>query len=115
MGHQYSRRLGLRNRQFRLVDWNWSRRHPYICDFVVVTAAVAHFHQSFCGSYDAVCRCLRRHVSFVAHGPAVAVLLADAVSEPDVAVAAVPQSARVGRVCRIDIRDCVAAVLVCGV
>ena len=54
------------------------------------------------------------HVSAAAHGPAVAVLLADAVSESDVAVAAISQPAGVGRFRGFDVRDGVFAVLVCG-
>ncbi len=40
---------------------------------------------------------LRRHVPVAAHGPPVAVFLSDALSQPDVVVAAVPQPSGVGR------------------
>jgi hypothetical protein len=64
-------------------------------------------------SDDAVRGGLRGHVSAAAHGPAVAVLLADAVSESDVAVAAVPQPAGLGRFRGIYVRDCLLTLLVC--
>jgi hypothetical protein len=55
---------------------------------------------------------VRRHLSGRAHRPPVARLLALPVSELDGCVAAVPESADLGRVCGLDLRDRVAAVLV---
>src|SRR5262249_61927235 len=55
---------------------------------------------------------LRRTVPAVAHGAAVVLLLAPAVSEHDGPVAAVPQPARLGRVRRRDLLHGFAAVLV---
>ena len=75
-------------------------------------AGLANFHQSLRGSHDAVRGGLRRHVSDSAPGASLAGLLAAALSELDVAVAAVPQPAGLGRVRGIDLRDGLAAVLV---
>ena len=56
--------------------------------------------------------CLRGLVSAVAPGPALALLLAVALSEHDGPLAAVPQPAGVGRVRRVDLRHRLAVVLV---
>ena len=76
LGHQHSHRLGLRDRQFRLVDRDRPRRHADFRDPASAAPAVAHFDQPLCRSHDAVCRVLRRTISAAAHGPSVAGLLA---------------------------------------
>ena len=76
---------------------------------------VAHFDQPLRRSDDDLCRDVRGNVPAAAHGAAVAFLLPDAVPEPDVAVAAVPQPAGVGRIRGIDVLHSFAAVLVRGV
>src|SRR6266852_2889953 len=57
---------------------------------------------------------MRGTVSPAAHGAALAVLLADTLPESDVALAAIPQPAGLGRVCCVNVCHRVAAVLVCG-
>ena len=76
--------------------------------------ALAHVDQSVCRSDDDFCCDVRGHVSAAAHGASMDVLLHDALSQPHVAVAAVPQSAGLGRVRGIDLLHGFAVVLVCG-
>src|ERR1700733_3988089 len=106
--------MGVCDRKFRLVDWNWPRRDFNFRDFIVAAPEMANVDQPVCGSDDAFCGGVRGNVSAAAYGTTVAFLLDDALSEHDVFVATIPQPAGVGRFCCIDIRDGVIAILVCG-
>ena len=114
LGNQHPGGLGLGDYQFCLVDrdrprWDADQRHS-----PTPAAEVAYLHQPFRGSHDHFCRGLRGDVSFAAHGPAMAFLLADAVSKHHGYLAAVPQPAGVGRVRGIHLRHGVIDVLVRG-
>ena len=113
LGHQHARRLGLCDHQLRLVGRHRPRRDVYQRVSAAAAAGLAHLDQSIRRSDDALRRRVRRHVPAAAPGPAVGVLLADAVSEHDAALAAVPQPAGVGRVRGQHLCDGVADVLVC--
>ena len=63
LGHQHPDRLGLRHRQFRLVDRHRPRRHADLRDSAAAAPAVAHFDQPLRRGHDAFCRGLRRPVS----------------------------------------------------
>ena len=80
-GSQCPDRLGIRDRQFCLVDWYRTRGNPDICDSVAAETGLADIHQSLRRGDDAVCGRLRRDVSDPAPRPSVALLLAVAVSE----------------------------------
>ena len=105
LGHHDPRRLGIRDRQFRLVDRYRTRRHVDFGHSAAAQTGLAHLDQPLFGSDDAVRRRLRRHVPDPAPGPPVAGLLADSLSEHDVAVAAAAQPADLGRVRGLDLRD----------
>ena len=104
--------VGIRDHQFRLVDRDRPRGHVDLGDPAVAEARLANVDQPVCRGDDAVRGRLRGAFSAAAHGAAVAVLLADALPEHDGAVAAVAQPAGLGRVCRLDLCDGVAVVLV---
>src|SRR5262249_11325239 len=76
LGNQYSDRLGLRDCQFRMVDWHWARRHTDLSDTLTASPGMANLDQPLCRSDDALRRSLRRIISFAAHGQAVVLLLA---------------------------------------
>ncbi len=97
MGHHDPRRLGIRHRQFRLVDRYRPRRNADLGHLAAPQTGLAYVHQSLRGSYDVVRRGASRHVPHSPHGPPVAGLLASAVSQFHVALAAAAQSAGVGR------------------
>ena len=114
LGNQYSHRLGIRHRQLRVVDRYRPRRDADLGHSAVAQAGLANVDQPVLGSDDAVRRGSGRHVPDSAPGPPVARLLADAVPEFDVAVAAAAKSADLGRIRGIDIRHGFASVLVHG-
>ena len=105
--------LGLRHHQLRLVDRYRSRRHADLGHSAAVEANLAQFHQPLRRGHDAVCRGLRRHVPAAAHGPSLAGLLDVPLSQQHGSVAAVPQSAGVGRLRGFDLRHHLSGVLVC--
>ena len=74
---------------------------------------MAHVHQSLDRGDDAVRRGVRRDVSAAASGPAVGFLLAVSVSRHDGTLAAISQSAGLGRVCRQHLFHRLADFLVC--
>ena len=112
LGQQRPGRLGVRHHQLRLVDRHRPRRHADLGDPAAAQADVADVDQPLRRGDDAVRRRVRRDLPAVPHRPAVARLLAAAVSEHDGCLAAVPQPARLGRVRGLDLRDGLAAVLV---
>ncbi len=114
LGHRNSGGVGLRHHQLCVVDRYWPRGHADFGHSFAVQADVAQFDQPFRRGDDAVCGGLRGNVSTAAHGPSVAGLLDVPVPELDGSVAAVPQSAGVGRVRGFDVRDDFGGVLVCG-
>ena len=115
LGHQYSGRLGIRDRQLRLVDRYRPRRHADLGDSSAAESIVAQCDQPLRRSDDAFRGDVRGHVPGAAYGPPVAGLLAVALSEHDGALAAVPQPAGVGRVRGFDVPDDFRCVLVCRV
>ena len=112
LGRQPAGRLGICDCQFRLVDRNRPRGHADLGDPAAAAAEMADFDQSLRRSHDAVRGLLRGALSDPAPGPSLAGLLAVSVPEHDVALAAVPQPAHLGRVRGVDVRHGVAAVLV---
>ena len=113
LGQQRTRRLGLRHHQLRLVDRHRPRRNADLGDSAPLPPAVADVDQPLRRGDDALCRCVRGDVPAAAYRPTVAgYLLAVPVPEHDGPVAAVPQSADLGRVCGLDLRHGVGAVLV---
>src|SRR5205814_8092841 len=78
-------------------------------------ARLAHLHQPFLSSHDAVRRSLRWYVSHPAPWTALARLLAVAVSQYDVAVATTAKPADLGRIRGVDIRHRVVPILVHGI
>ena len=62
LGHQYSDRLGIRDRQFRVVDRNRARRNADFRHPSFAAPEMAHVDQPVRGSDDAVCGGLRGHV-----------------------------------------------------
>ena len=93
LGRDHPDRLGLRHRQFRLVDRNRPRRHADLRHSSFVAAVVAQFHQPLRRGYDAVCRGLRRTFPAASRRPSLAGLLAVSLSQHHGRVAAVPQPA----------------------
>ena len=67
LGQQRAGRVGVRHHQLRLVDRHRPRGHADFGDSAAVPAAVAHLDQPVCGSDDAVCGRVRRHVPAAAH------------------------------------------------
>ena len=113
LGHRGPGSVGLRHHQLRLVDRYRPRRHPDLRHSAAAEADLAQLDQPLRRSHDAVRRGLRRHVPAAAHGPSLAGLLDVPLSQQHGRVAAVPQSAGVGRVRGIDVRDHFGGVLVC--
>ncbi len=112
LGYQHPGRLGIRDRQLRLVDRYRPRRNADLGDSAAAESIVAQRDQPVRRSHDDFRGDVRRHVPGAAYRPSVAGLLAVAVSEHDVALAAVPQPAGVGRVRGFDISDDFRRVLV---
>ena len=112
LGREHPSRLGLRDRQFRLVDRHRPRRHADFRDPAAAQTDVADLDQPLRRSDDAVRGRLRGLVPAPAPRASVARVLAVPVSEHDDALAAVPQPADVGRLCGLDLCDRLAAVLV---
>ncbi len=112
LGQQPAGRVGVRHHELCLVDRYRSRRHADLGDPAVVQADVADIHQPLRRGDDAVCRCLRGHLSAHAHRAALVGVLALPVSEHHDAVAAVQEPAHLGRVRGLDLRAGVAVVLV---
>ena len=102
--HQHPDRLGLRDRQLRLVDRYRSRRHADLGDFVFAEPEVAHVDQPLCRSDDAVRGRLRGLVSADPHRASVDGVLHVPVPEHDGDLAAIPQPADLGRVRGFDLR-----------
>ena len=63
LGHQHSDRLGLRDRELRVVDWYRPRGHADFGDFVFVEPEVADLDQPVRRGNDAVRGGLRRDCS----------------------------------------------------
>src|SRR5437660_1599758 len=103
MGHPNPGGLGIRDCELRLVDWNRPRGHADLRDSSAAQTGLAHFDQSFRGSYDFVRGSVRGNVSDIASRAAMARVLAPAVSEHDVAMAAASQPFDLGRFCCIDV------------
>src|SRR5437867_1966326 len=99
MGHQHSDCLGLRNREFRMVDWNWTCGNVHFGYPAFAASEMAHCYKSSNRGDDAFCCRLRGNVSAVAPGTSVDLLFFASLSGHDGAVATVSQSAGVGRVC----------------
>src|SRR5690242_21054392 len=112
LGCEHPGRVGIRNRKFRVVDWNRPRRHSDLSHSAVTAAVMAQLDQPVCGSDDAVCSGGRRDVPAVAPGPSMAVLLAVSIPQHHELLAAVPESAGVGRVRGFDVLHDLVAVLV---
>ena len=72
VGHHYPGGLGLRDRQFRLVDRYRPRGDADFGDFAAAETGLAHIHQSVLGSHDVVRGRAGRHVPDPAPGPSVA-------------------------------------------
>ena len=105
-GHLGDRRagdVGLRDRQLRLVDRHRPCRHFDLGDSALAQARLADLDQPIRRGDDAVRRRVRGLVSALAPGAALALLLADSLSQHDGALAAVAQPLGLGRVCRIDL------------
>ena len=99
LGRQHSGGMGIRDCEFRLVGGNRARWHVHLRDFAFAFPAVAHGHQPFHGGDDSVCRVLRRSDAVASSRAAMGFLLATAISRHDAPLAAIPQSAGVGRFC----------------
>ena len=112
LGHQHSHRLGICHRQFRVVDRYRPRRHADFRHSLFAQSTVAHFHQPFRGSHDALRGSLRRFVSADSHWSPVDGLLHVPVSQHHGHLAAIPQPADLGRVRGFHLRHGFAAVLV---
>ena len=112
MGHQYPHRMGLRDRQLRVVDRYRACRYAHLRHPSIVAAVLAQLHQPVRRGHDAVCSGFRRHLSAGAHWPSVARLLDGPLPEHYELLAAIPQSAGVGRVCGLDLFHDLAPVLV---
>src|SRR5207237_3614972 len=104
--------LGIRDREFCLVDWNRACGNADFCDSSFTAAVLAEFHQPIRRSYDAVCCGLRRYVPGAPSWASLAGVLAVPLSQHYESVAAVPKPAGVGRLRRIDVRHDLFAVLV---
>ena len=105
VGHHHPGGLGLRHRQFRVVDRYRPRRNADLGHSAAAQAGLAHLHQPILRSHDAVRRGASRHVPDPAHGPSLAGLLAASLPQFDVAVAAAAQPAGVGRVRGLHLPD----------
>ena len=108
-------RMGLRDREFRVVDRYRPRRDADFGDFVSAESEVADIDQSLCGSDDAVRGGLRRIVPADPYRAAMDGVLHVPVPEHDGNLAAVPQPADLGRFCGFDVRHGFADVLVRGI
>src|SRR5437588_7887605 len=73
---------------------------------------MANFDQSLCGSHDSVCSCAGGNFSSDAPGTALARLLAVSVSGHDGHLVGVSQPFDLGRIRRLDLRECLGNVLV---
>ena len=104
--------MGLRDRQLRLVDRDRPRRHVDLGDSALAQARLADVDQPIRRGDDAVRRGLRGLVSALAPGTPLALLLAAALSQHDGPLAAVAQSADLGRIRRLDVCHGFALVLV---
>ena len=113
LGREHSRWLGICHCQFRLVDWNRTRGNSDLRHSASAAAVMAQLDQPLCGGDDIICRGLRRDVSHSSSWPAVARVLVVSLSQHDAGLATVPQPAGVGRVCGVDLRHHLTAVLVC--
>ena len=91
--------VGIRHRQFRLVDRHRPRRDADFSDSLAAAAKVASVDQSLRRSHDAVCGRLRGLVSADPPGASLVFLLAGSLSEHDGDSTAVSQSVGLGRVC----------------
>ena len=114
LGHQHPHWLGLRHRQFRLVDRHRARGNADLRHSAVAAAIVAEFDQPVCRSHDAVCGGGCRNFSADPHRAPVACVLAVSVSQHDELLAAIPQPAALGCVRGLDLLHDLAAVLVRG-
>ena len=112
LGRQRARRLGIRDRQLRLVDRDRPRRDADLGDPAAAAAGVAHLDQPVRRGDDALRRGPGGDVPDPPPGPPVARLLARPLPQHDGALAAVAKPARLGRLRGLDLRDGVAALLV---
>ena len=112
MGRQCPGRLGLCDRQLRVVGRHRPRGHVDLGDFAVAQAGLANVDQSIRRGDDVVCRCLCGIVSVAAHGPATVFLLDGPLPQHDGHLAAVPQSSHMGFFRRQHVCDRLAVVLV---
>src|ERR1035437_5760216 len=97
-----------------MVDRHWPCRNVYFRHSLAPAAGMAHVHQSFRRSHDAIRSFLRWYIPSDAPRAPAALLLADALPHPHGRLAAVPQSAGLGLLRRLDLRHGFAAVLVRG-
>src|SRR2546421_8374632 len=95
-----------------MVDRHRARRDPHLGDPAAPESEMADLDQSICRGNDVIRRGLRGSLPGISYGPSVARLLAVPVPQCDGDLAPIPLAADVGRLCGIDLRDRVAAVLV---
>src|ERR1700704_3315515 len=95
-----------------MVDWNRPRGHADLRHPSIVAAVVAEFDQPFRRGHDAFRRRLRRSFSTYPRWTSVAGVLAGALSQHHESVATISQSPGVGRVCGLNLRHDLAALLV---
>src|SRR3984893_8366887 len=100
LGHKHSRRMGLRDCEFRVVDRYRACRYVDFRDPTAAAPKVAHVDQPYRRSNDHIRSALRGYVSRAPPGTSVARLLAVPLSEYDVVLAAISQPLGVGRIRR---------------
>jgi hypothetical protein len=115
VGKYVSRVLGLADRQLRILGRYWSRRYADFCDSVFVPSELANEHQPRGRSHDDFRGDLCGNVPRHSRWSSLVGILVDSLSKLElVDVAAIPQSAAVGRVRSRYLRFGVAGVLVHG-
>ena len=113
LGHQHSGRLGIRHRQFRVVDRYRPCRHADFSHPSAAEPVLAKRDQPLRRSDDAVRRHVRRHVPGPAYRSSMAGLLVIPVSEHDGHVATVSEPSDLGRFRRLHLLHDFRRVLVC--
>src|SRR5205807_7614302 len=112
LGSEHPGWMGLRHREFYLVDRNRACGHLDFRNLAALASEVAYIHQPYRRSNDHIRGALRGDVSSAPPRATVACLLAVSVSQYDVVLAAIPKPSGLGCIRGLHLPDGFALVLV---
>src|SRR5262249_27495023 len=103
LGREHSDRVGIRDREFRVVDRYWARGHADIGNPAATSSGMAAIDQSIRGSDDSFRRHMCGYISARAPRTPLVLLLAHPLSEYDGTLATMAQPTCLGRVRGVDV------------